>query len=306
MNIRPDELWKTIIEDFFEPCIYFFYPTDADEVDWSQPPEFLDKELAKLFPRSKNKGRVADKLAKVWLKNGESRWILIHIEVQGYPDPDFPKRMYQMRVRVREKYGVEVVAIAVLTDDDEHYLPDGYYERIWDNEVTYKWHTFKLLHHPPDTLADRRNIFSIVMEIAYHRLRKGKLKDPDLLEFKIAMVRRLVREKLPPEKIRSLWAFVDEYVRFARSDFQDTFEAKFDEILKIEKGMTTFELVKTTRDKYYKRLMKRVEKRSLEKGMEMAVRLLLLAGHAPEKIATDLKIDLQRVLNIQQDTATQN
>jgi hypothetical protein len=41
----------------------------------------LDKELQRIVPRAKQGRRTVDKLVKVWLKSGEERWLLIHVEV---------------------------------------------------------------------------------------------------------------------------------------------------------------------------------------------------------------------------------
>ena len=36
INIPPDLLWKSIIEDFFEDFLRFFYPEMVDEIDFSK------------------------------------------------------------------------------------------------------------------------------------------------------------------------------------------------------------------------------------------------------------------------------
>jgi hypothetical protein len=69
----------------FADFLLYFYPVWAkDEVDFSEKFDFLDKELDEIYPKSDNQKRYADKLIKVHLKNGQSQWILAHIEVQGY------------------------------------------------------------------------------------------------------------------------------------------------------------------------------------------------------------------------------
>jgi hypothetical protein len=40
-----DKLWKGIIEDLFEPFLYFFYGEMADQIDFKKGFQFLDQEL---------------------------------------------------------------------------------------------------------------------------------------------------------------------------------------------------------------------------------------------------------------------
>ena len=87
--ITKDILWKGILEDCFEDFFRFFYPEWVGKIDFERGVVFLDKELEQLMPESVNNPRYADKLVKVYTKDVEEHWILIHIEVQGYPDKLF-------------------------------------------------------------------------------------------------------------------------------------------------------------------------------------------------------------------------
>jgi hypothetical protein len=40
-----------------------------------------------------------DKLVKVFLRDGSEKWLLIHIEIHGYRESDFPKRVYHCNYR---------------------------------------------------------------------------------------------------------------------------------------------------------------------------------------------------------------
>ncbi len=112
--ITRDELWKAIIEELFPWLMHFFYPDDIHLFDLSKGFEFLDKELVRLFPETKNSRRYADKLIKVHLRDGSTKWILIHIEVQGYADPNFAKRMFIYFYRILDKYQKPITALAIL------------------------------------------------------------------------------------------------------------------------------------------------------------------------------------------------
>lgn len=295
--IKPDALWKGIIEDCFEEFLHFFYPVEAEEVDWSVAPIFMDKELAKLSQKSRTKGRTADKLVKVRLKNGRDRWILVHVEVQGYPDGTFPLRMYQMRIRIGENHGPDVVALAILTDDDPSFCPEFYEEKTWDNHLIYRWRSYKLLENPPETFADRGNIFWVVMAIAYRRLKKGRLRDQDLLDFKLELLAELSKRPMKPQKLGHLQNFIEMYVTFEKQEFTDTFERKLESINKNVPAMSVTELKIQEKTR---QAMRKGRQEGRQEGLEISVERLLIKGdYSPEIIASLLPVTLETVLEIQ-------
>jgi hypothetical protein len=112
MKVPRDLLWKGILEDFFPEFLQYFF-SNADEIfDFTKGVQFLDKELEQLFPEAKNKNRRADKLAKVFLRDGTETWILAHVEVQGYVDKDFSLRMFQYYYRIKDKHKKPITAFA--------------------------------------------------------------------------------------------------------------------------------------------------------------------------------------------------
>ena len=130
--ISKDTLWKGIIEDLFDDFLYYFFPNWAKKtVDFSKPFEFLDKELDEIYPKSKdNQKRYADKLVKVFSKQGTTQWLLIHIEVQGYEDISFTERMFIYFTCIRERYKQNLLALAILTDDSKHFHPIANWQQI--------------------------------------------------------------------------------------------------------------------------------------------------------------------------------
>ncbi|MEM6965806.1 MAG: hypothetical protein AAF573_13645 [Bacteroidota bacterium] len=57
-----DELWKAIIEAYFEDFMLFFYQGDCSTIDFSRGCEFLEQEFRKFFPTEATKNRRADKV----------------------------------------------------------------------------------------------------------------------------------------------------------------------------------------------------------------------------------------------------
>jgi hypothetical protein len=95
MRGKYDILWKGMLEEVFEDLLRFIDPEIDKELDLSRGVEFLDKELAEMYPEQEKKSstRVVDKLVKVYLRDGGERWMLLHVEVQGKNEKGFAERM---------------------------------------------------------------------------------------------------------------------------------------------------------------------------------------------------------------------
>ena len=115
MQIK-DKLWKAVIEEFFPELLDFFYKEFLPQIDLSKGFTFLDKELEQLSTGAAEEHRKADKLIKVFLKDGTERWLLVHIEVQGYQDPNFARRMFTTYYRLLDKFNQPIEALVIYTD----------------------------------------------------------------------------------------------------------------------------------------------------------------------------------------------
>ena len=173
--ITRDILWKGIIEDLFDDFLRYFFPDFSQKVNFRKKFEFLDKELDALLPEAEAGKRYADKLVKVFTKKGKAHFILLHIEVQGYKDVHFAKRMYTYFYRIMDRWQADVTALALYTDEDRNYLPTQYVYEFEGTTLTYKFNTFKLLHQVEQALEIPDNPFSIVMKVA-HRASKNNSK----------------------------------------------------------------------------------------------------------------------------------
>ena len=82
---KDDSIWKVVMEEVFDDLLRFVYP-DADHVyDLGRGFEFLEQELAQLYPdpEEANDTRYADKLVKVYTREGQEEWVFFHVEIQG-------------------------------------------------------------------------------------------------------------------------------------------------------------------------------------------------------------------------------
>jgi hypothetical protein len=89
-----DSPWREALDLYFERFLEFFFPEAHADIDWARGCEKLETELQQVIREAALGRQRADKLVKVWLRDGEEAWILIHIEVQSQEEAEFPRRMF--------------------------------------------------------------------------------------------------------------------------------------------------------------------------------------------------------------------
>jgi len=232
IKIPQDTLWKGILEDLFAEFLLYFFPDWAStDVDFSKDFEFLDKELAEIIEGAGEGKRHADKLVKVYTKQGGTQWCLVHIEVQGYTDLNFATRMYDYFNRIRARYKENVLALAIYTDKEKEYQLNSYQYKFMGTELTYSFNTFKLAEQNVQSLDIPENPFSIIMLTAYQAIQKGMTKDKKQLEWKFALVRKYISKGYKTAKIRRILNFIRYYVSFENDTSQETYLQKLSTII---------------------------------------------------------------------------
>jgi hypothetical protein len=97
VSVGPDDYdsaWKEAVETFLPDCLAFFFPRAYDAIDWERGHAFLDLELRQVQHEAERGRQVADKLVRVYRRDGADAWVLIHIEIQSQPEGDFAERMF--------------------------------------------------------------------------------------------------------------------------------------------------------------------------------------------------------------------
>jgi hypothetical protein len=140
-----DKTWKEALDKWFEPFVAFFFPIVHRDIDWSRGWQSLDTELRQVTRDAELGERRADKLVKVWRRDGEETWLLIHIEVQSQYESDFPQRMFVYHYRIFDSYNRQVVSLAVLGDDHPKWRPDHFGYDLWGCALSFRFPSVKLL-----------------------------------------------------------------------------------------------------------------------------------------------------------------
>ena len=205
-----DSPWKEALDRYFERCMAFFFPQVHAEIDWTRGYEMLDKELQPIVRRAKHGRRYVDKLVKVWLKSGEERWLLIHIEVQAWKEGDFPRRMHVYNHRIFDRYGREVISLAILADDDPDWRPNRYEYGRWGFRTLTEFPIVKLLDYAAkiQELEADPNPFAVVV-LAHLKALETRRSPAERHAWKLRLVKGLYERGMDPEDVRQLFRFID-------------------------------------------------------------------------------------------------
>jgi hypothetical protein len=209
-HLEFDSPWKDILEQYLEAFLQFFFPTLHAQVDWSRGYEFLDKELQKVVREAVTKSRRVDKLVKVWLKNQEEVFLYIHVEIQGQVEANFAQRMFIYHYRLYDRYGAQVMSLAILRDDRADWQPQHYSYENFGCELSFRFPIVKLLNYNQQwaDLERSHNPFAHVVRVHLKGL-ETQTNPQQRLDWKIKLYQSLCESHYQPQKILELFRFLD-------------------------------------------------------------------------------------------------
>ena len=205
-----DGPWKEMLDHYFPAFMTFFFPTAAAEIDWPRGYESLDTELHQIVRDAALGTRLADKLIRVWRRDGVEQFVLIHIEIQGQRDADFPKRMYVYNYRLFDRYDRPVVSLAVLTDASPTWRPMRYEYSLWGCQVSLVFPVVKLRAYRErwaEVEASDNPFATVVM--AHLHSHATRRRPTQRLEGKLQLVRRLYERGYARDDVLELFRFLD-------------------------------------------------------------------------------------------------
>jgi len=205
-----DQAWKEIIEKLFPDFLAFFFPQIYSDIDFSRGVEFLDKELQKILKGSELGKKIVDKLVKVYLNDGSEKWLLIHIEVQGYQEENFSERIYIYNYRIFDRYRKEVISLALLTDTNKNYRPTVFEVSRWGFKLSFQFPIIKLLDYQEKwkELEQNPNPFSIVV-MSFLKTIETKGNEQQRYSWKKHFLLELYERGLTRDIIFILYQFID-------------------------------------------------------------------------------------------------
>jgi hypothetical protein len=209
-----DNPWKEALELFLEPFLAFLFPAVHDGIDWRRDYHSLDKELQQVVRDARVRRRVADKLFQVWRKDGREAWLLIHIEIQGKREEDFPERMFVYGYRIYDRYRRPVVSLAVPCDDSPSWRPDRFEVGQWGSALGIRFLIAKLLDYRgrEEELERDRNPFAAVV-LAQLKVLKTQSNPGERWRWKVRLVKGLYDRGLTAQQVRELFRLLDWMVQ---------------------------------------------------------------------------------------------
>ncbi len=205
-----DTPWKDILRAYLPQGIEFFFPDLSHVVNWARSPEFLDKEFQQIAKDSDIGRRFADQLIKIWLKDGDELWLLLHLEVQAHREQNFSERMFTYSLRIFDRFGRIPVSLAILCDESLNWRPNRH--RV---ELPYTVHDFtfgvvKLLDYRMQwpELESSKNPFSTVV-MAHLKMLETKPDEQQRKYWKLSLIRGLYDKGYGKQEIINLYRFID-------------------------------------------------------------------------------------------------
>lgn len=205
-----DSPWKQMLELYFEEFMLFFFPEAHVQINWQRSIQFLDKELQQVVRDGELGRRYADVLVQVWLLDGSQQWVLIHVEIQGQPEPNFDKRMYTYNYRLFDAYDHDVASFAVLSDTNNSWRPSRYYVELLGSKLLFEYATAKLLDYQSqwESLEVSNSVFATVV-MAHLKTQETKDDASARYDWKFYLVRRLLESGYSRQEVVNLFHFID-------------------------------------------------------------------------------------------------
>jgi hypothetical protein len=211
-NVRADldSPWKDILRSYFPQAIAFFFPQTSALIDWSKPHEFLDKEFQQVSQDAELGRRYADQLVKVWLKQGQQLWLLLHVEVQSQSEPVFEERMFTYSIRIFDQFRQVPISLAILCDESLSWRPHKYEASYPDTSLSFRFGTVKLLDWRDrlDELESSTNPFATVV-MTHLKVIETKQNVEQRKVWKFALARTLYEKGYQRQEILDLYRFID-------------------------------------------------------------------------------------------------
>ncbi|KAA2245677.1 hypothetical protein F0L74_06900 [Chitinophaga agrisoli] len=291
---KHDILLKSAFEETFPDLLRFYFDSADVIFDMEKQFEFLDKELREIFPDpDKNGGtRFVDMLVKTFLKTGEEEWILVHIEIEGGRNQNFPHRMFQYWYRIYDRYGVDIAALAVFTGNRRQPAPARYCKEFLGTRISYEYNAYHILTHSEEQLLSMDNPFALIVLAAQKALLAGRIPEEELAEERLTIVKAMIASgKYDKERIMQFLLFLKNFLYIGDKEINRKFE---EEIKLITENEINMGIVEATNIVNYER--------GLEEGESLQAKIgvtnMLRENFAVNKIASLLGVSIEFVEKI--------
>ncbi|MCW5559032.1 MAG: transposase [Verrucomicrobiae bacterium] len=183
-------------------------------IDWSRGFLFMDKELQALVPDARSTRQYVDKLVKLWRKDGQPQWVLIHVEIQSQFIARLAERIFRYHCRLREAYDEPVVSLVVLADENPRWRPQSYQFDLWGCLVHFQFPACKLLDLSETTLDEASQTNPVALLVLAHRAAQRTRRDPQGRRVrKWELIRQMYERGWEKKDVLELYRLLDWLLR---------------------------------------------------------------------------------------------
>ena len=224
-----DGLWKEAIERFLPELLLRTLPELYNDADFSIKPEFLSKELKDSIQRpisdEHNPPLFVDELIKIRLKNGQEKWVLLHVEIQGSGGDDISFRMVVYCSLIFAHHRKMPVALAILTKPRPKKETIGTYSsEQYGTSLSYKYNCFEVYNQDEKELENSDNPFDLLFLAAKKTLKiRGKDKEKMKYRYLMEVVKLWDSKGWNEEDRRDILVFVDRLVNLKNLELRQEF-----------------------------------------------------------------------------------
>lgn len=297
MPVDKDSIWKDAVKQNLPLLLKRMIPELYADVDFSQEPKFLDKELQDTIQVSlsaeHNSAKFVDTLVELQLKSGKNQWVLLHIEIQGKGGQDISYRMILYCCLIFAHYRRMPVALAILTDKRPSSETPGQFEfSEYGTKLLYKYNLFEVYDQSDEELLNSDNPFD---SFIYAAKKYSDYMSDDAqnvkLEYLLKITRSLYERGLNEQDRAKIIIFVSRLINLGDEKLRKEF---FEELKKMEgKEMSEMNWIQEyfyneARDKVRNEGIvigeARGEKRGEERAVNAAINFMRSNGMSNEQI----------------------
>ncbi|WP_010093933.1 hypothetical protein [Ornithinibacillus scapharcae] len=166
--------WEMLIQEMFHEFTLFFAPEIYDEIDFSNPPQFLHQEHLQEVIQGEPRQNVYTHIIIAKLRNGKEKWILVHFNFNNHNE-SLRRRMFHYFYRIYDHFNQKVYPI-VLVYQKEHNRIDYYDYHYYGTSIIYKYNVFSVLEQDVWKLEKSSNPFAVInLAIIYSNFAKDQL-----------------------------------------------------------------------------------------------------------------------------------
>ncbi|XLZ70363.1 hypothetical protein ABT364_28135 [Massilia sp. SR12] len=172
---HPDRAWKLLLQRHLPRLLARLFPAIHALIDWRLQYYLPDKSLLPRAADSRNGEREPDFVAIVTLLDGSPA--CLHVEVQCTRQASFPDRMAQYHARLRDRFGMRVISLAILGDCSPTWRPHANDDHCG---MTLEFHIAKLLDSRDALNELRQTLDPVSIALAAHLTALATRRKPGL------------------------------------------------------------------------------------------------------------------------------